>query len=174
MHNEISAERALELSQECGPFGALIVKTMPSLTRRRDPDAPQETWFINYADVRVGMISRRAGVPADADQWGWAVGFYPASYRGVRASGTARSFDAARAAFEAAWQWLLPKITEADFTEHRQHRAFDAWKRAMWDRGCKLPTQVEDGRSTCFCGATIGISDVEQHVLTAHMDQVGD
>jgi hypothetical protein len=43
---------------------------MPSLTRRRDPDASQETWFINYGDVRVGMFGRRAGVPADADQWG--------------------------------------------------------------------------------------------------------
>jgi hypothetical protein len=43
------------------------------------------------------MISRRAGVPADADQWGWVVGFYPASHRGVRASGTAKSFDATRA-----------------------------------------------------------------------------
>ena len=46
-------------------------------------------------------------------------------------------------------------------------------KQAMWDAGLKLPTQVADGRSTCFCGAAIGIADVEQHVLAAHMEQVG-
>jgi len=142
---------------------------MPTLTRRRDPDAPQETWHIHYGDVQVGMIGRRAGVPAEADQWGWAVGFYPASRRGVRASGTAKSFDAARATFEAAWQWLRPNVTEADFTEYRRHRALDTWKRAMWAQGLKLPTQVADGRSTCFCGAEIGIADMERHVLTAHM-----
>jgi hypothetical protein len=43
-------------------------------------------------------------VPADADQWSWAVGFYPASHRGVRASGTTKSFDAARATFDVEWQ----------------------------------------------------------------------
>jgi hypothetical protein len=94
----------------------------------------------------------------------------PASHRGVRATRTAKSFDAARTTFEAAWQWLLPKLTEADFTEHRRHRAFKAWKHAMWDAGCKLPTQVADGRPTCFCGAAIGIAEVERHVLAAHME----
>jgi hypothetical protein len=84
--------------------------------------------------------------------------------------GTAKSFDAARTTFEAACQWLLPKLTEADFTEWRRQRAWDAWKQAMWDAGLKLPTQVADGRSRCFCGAEIGIADVEQHVLAAHME----
>jgi hypothetical protein len=141
---------------------------MPSLTRRRDPDANQETWLIHY-DIRVGSIAMRAGVTADKDQWDWSVGFYPAWDRGLRASGTAKSFDAARAAFDIAWQWLLPKITEADFTEYRRHRTFDAWTRAMWDAGCKLPTQVADGRSTCFCGAAIGIADMASpHLFRAH------
>jgi hypothetical protein len=143
---------------------------MPALTRRRDPDANQETWLIHYDDIRVGSIAMRAGVPTDKDQWGWSVGFYPASDRGLRASGTAKSFDAARAAFDMAWQWLLPKFREADFTEYRRHRAFDAWKRAMWDAGLKLPTQVADGRATCFCGAEIGIADVESHVYAVHME----
>jgi hypothetical protein len=57
---------------------------------------------------------------------GWS-----ASHRGVRASGTAKSFDAARTTFEAAWQCRRPNVTEADFTEYRRHRALDAWKRAM-------------------------------------------
>jgi hypothetical protein len=50
-------------------------------------------------------------------------GFYPASHRGVRASGTAKSYDAARATFETAWHWLLPQLTEADFTEFRRQHA---------------------------------------------------
>ena len=41
---------------------------MPTLTRRRSPDAQQETWLVHYGDVHVGTISERAGVPADADQ----------------------------------------------------------------------------------------------------------
>ena len=98
---------------------------MPALTRRRDPDANQETWLIHYDDIRVGNIAMRTGVPIDKDQWGWSVGFYPASDRGLRASGTAKTFDAARAIFDMAWQWLLPKFTEADFTAYRRHRAFE-------------------------------------------------
>jgi hypothetical protein len=27
----------------------------------------------------------------------------------------------------------------------------------MWEAGLKLPTQVADGRSRCFCGAEFGI-----------------
>jgi hypothetical protein len=36
---------------------------MPGLTRRHDPDARQETWLINYGDVRVGTIAERVGKP---------------------------------------------------------------------------------------------------------------
>jgi hypothetical protein len=150
--------------------GSAQTRNMPSLTHRRSPDSDQGIWIIHYDDIRVGSIAMRDGVPADKDQWGWSVGFYPAADRGLRASGTAKSLDAARAAFDVAWQWLLPKFTETDFTEHRQHRAFDAWKRAMWNRGCKLPRQVADGRSTCFCGAAIGIADMESHVYAEHME----
>src|ERR1700739_3743686 len=32
---------------------------MPTLTRRRDPDASQETWLIHYGDVRIGTIAER-------------------------------------------------------------------------------------------------------------------
>jgi hypothetical protein len=126
---------------------------MPALTRRRDPAAHDETWLIHYDDVHVGTIRMRTGVPTNVDQWGWAIGSYPTSHRGLRASGTAKSFDMARGAFETAWRWLLPQTTPADFIEHRQHRAHEAWKRAMREAGCKLPTQMPDGRSRCFCGA---------------------
>jgi hypothetical protein len=48
-------------------------------------------------------------------------------------------------------------------------RAFEEWKHAMWDPGCKLPTQAADGRSECFCGAPIDIADVYRHVYAARI-----
>jgi hypothetical protein len=36
---------------------------MPNITRRRDPEAQQETWLIHYGDVRVGVIAERVGNP---------------------------------------------------------------------------------------------------------------
>jgi hypothetical protein len=142
---------------------------MPALTRRRDPDAHHEAWLIHFDGIHIGTIRMRSGVPGTVDQWGWTCGFYPASHRGVRADGTATSFDEARASFETAWRQLLTRATDADFEVHRRYRAREAWKHGMWDAGCKLPTQVADGRSRCFCGAEIGIADVEQHVNVAHM-----
>jgi hypothetical protein len=72
-------------------------------------------------------------------------------------------------AFESAWRVFLAKRTEADFDEYRKHRAWTAWKYAMWDSGCKLPTQVASGQSRCFCGAVIDIKGMSQHVHIAHM-----
>jgi hypothetical protein len=43
---------------------------MAVLTRRRNPDASQETWQVYYGDVRVGSIAIRSGNPADTDPWG--------------------------------------------------------------------------------------------------------
>jgi hypothetical protein len=40
----------------------------------------------------------------------------------------------------------------------------------MWDAGCKVPTQLAEGRSRCFCGAEISIADSEGHVHAAHME----
>ena len=37
------------------------------LTRRRDPDAKQETWLIHYGDVHAGMIEAASTTPSDAD-----------------------------------------------------------------------------------------------------------
>jgi hypothetical protein len=36
---------------------------MPALTRRRNPDARQESWLVFYGDVRVGTIAIRSGNP---------------------------------------------------------------------------------------------------------------
>jgi len=40
----------------------------------------------------------------------------------------------------------------------------------MWDAGCKMPTQMADGRSRCFCGAAIDVETADQHVSAAHLD----
>jgi hypothetical protein len=143
---------------------------MPELTRRRDPDAQQETWLIHYGDVRVGVIAERIGNPDSTPGWQWSCGFYPGSQLAERASGLADSFDQARRAFGAAWRVCLANRTEADFEEYRRDRAFHAWKQAMWAAGLKLPTQAADGRAVCFCGAAIGLKDMDVHVYAAHME----
>ena len=142
------------------------------LTRRRDPDRHRKCWHIYYGDTRVGTIAEeRAGVPVDADQWEWRVGFYPLNQRPGRHVGdSAATFDQARAAFEEAWRAYLPRCTEPDFAEHRRHRAFTSWKYKMHDEGMKLPTQLTSGISKCFCGAPLTIASVDSHIEQAHMD----
>ena len=138
---------------------------MPTLTRRRDPDAPQETWHIHYGDVQVGMIGSRAGVPADADRWGWVVGL---------ASRRARERDRQELRCGARHRRGGVAVAPAQRHGSRLHR-ISAAPRARHVEACHVgsglgaATQVADGRSTCFCGAAIGIADVEQHVLAAHM-----
>ena len=70
---------------------------MPALTRRRDPDAQQETWLIYYGDVQVGTISERTGNPTGTPRWQWACGFYPGSHPSEHARGIVDIFDQARA-----------------------------------------------------------------------------
>lgn len=142
---------------------------MTELTRRRDLNSTREAWRIYYGDVRVGSIGLRAGAPATAtEQWEWSCGFNPPAHLGTLA-GTAASFNHARAAFEKAWKTYLPKCKDADFDVWRRQQAIVRWKYAMWDAGCKLPTQMPDGRSRCFCGAEIEIRTVTDHIYTAHL-----
>jgi hypothetical protein len=142
---------------------------MPALTRRLEKNRHQTCWHAFYGDVKVGTITERAGVPVNVDQWGWNCGFYPVSHRGIRAEGTAATFDKARADFEAAWRACLPRCTDGDFEEYRRQRAFTAWKYMMFDTGCRLPTQMPEYRSRCFCGAPIDSDTVDRHILTVHM-----
>jgi hypothetical protein len=37
---------------------------MPELTRRRDPDAQQETWLIHYGDARIANNGASRSTPA--------------------------------------------------------------------------------------------------------------
>jgi len=134
----------------------------------RRSSSATETWLIFYGDVHVGTISMGSGNPSGGDQWSWHCGFYPGSNPGDATNGTATNFDAARAVFENVRSVFLSKRTEADFQEYLRHRASDQWKLAMWDAHCKLPTQTADGRSRCFCGAEIGIADMDEHIYAAH------
>ena len=145
---------------------------MPALALRRQKDRHQESWQVCYGDVQVGWIGERAGVPKDAEQWGWHCGFFPLTHRGLRAHGVAESFDQARSAFEAAWRDYLPRCTEADFDEYRFERAHDAWKRRMWDAGCPMPSPTLSGTTKCFCGATISLRTSEDHIRAHHMEVV--
>jgi hypothetical protein len=42
----------------------------------------------------------------------------------------------------------------------------------MWDAGEKLPTQLPTGRSQCYCGASIDMAGVGEHVRGAHSSKV--
>jgi hypothetical protein len=111
---------------------------MPALTRRRSPDHRQECWQIYYGDIHAGTITERVGNPHDTDQWAWRCGFYPGSDPGECTSGTAASFDEARADFGRAWKVFLSKRTEADFQAWRYQRDWTERKYALWDAGKKL------------------------------------
>jgi hypothetical protein len=111
---------------------------MPALTRKRVNDRP-ETWHVHYAGVRVGVIVERSGAPPSSDQWQWCCGFYPGSNPGDDRHGTAASFEAARAAFEAAWHDYLPNLTDADFQAWRDQEAWTAEKYRRFDRHERMP-----------------------------------
>lgn len=148
----------------------LFTRNIPSMTaliRRRSDNPHQETWNVYFGDVRIGSIGIRAGVPTSADQWGWSLGFYPGTEPGTHSHGSAASFEQARADFEAAWQRLVPTLSEDNFERCRRSRDFHAWKYRMWDCGCRMPTQNEDGWSACFCGERIPVA-CNEHIHTVH------
>jgi hypothetical protein len=124
---------------------------MPALTRRRYHDRP-DCWHVFYGDVQVGTIARRVGCPVDVDQWEWRCGFYPGMHPSEHQDGTAETFEAARADFEAAWQQILPTRTGADFQEWRHQRDQTERKYAMWERGDLLPSQKPNSMMRCPCG----------------------
>ncbi|WP_038950361.1 hypothetical protein [Bradyrhizobium genomosp. III] len=136
---------------------------MTTLTRRSDN---HNGWHVYFGDVRIGQIGKRSGVPTHADQWGWILGFYPGTT--ARLTGSAVSFEQARKQFESAWSRLAPTLSEDQFQIWRRDRDFHAWKYRMWERGCLLPTQKQDGRARCFCGEAITNADIPSHIQAAH------
>jgi hypothetical protein len=146
--------------------GLRLNTAMPELTRRRSADHRRECWHVYYGDIQAGTIAARARTPNDTNPWEWSCGFHP----GEQHNGTAATFDAARAQFEQAWRVFLSTRTERDFQEWREERAWTAWKYKMWDTRHRLPTQMTEGRSKCFCGADITIREMGQHVRSVHME----
>jgi hypothetical protein len=144
-----------------------------TLTRRRWNNDP-ECWAIMHGDVRIGTIGKRSGVSDHADQWQWFSGFYPGCGPSDLENGTGATYDEAEERFAKAWARLLPCKTESDFQEWRDQRDWTAWKYAMHDASCLMPTQAINGRSRCFCGADIGLSDTLEHVLATHRPQPFD
>jgi hypothetical protein len=147
---------------------------MPALTRRRSPDAPEECWHIYFGDVHAGTIAIRAGIPHDEDPWGWSCGFYPGSGPGEFTSGSAETFDEARADFEVAWRVFLANRTEADFRVWRDQRDWTDRKYAMWERGERMPSQMPRSLMRCPCGETFDSHKLERtlthvpHITAAH------
>jgi hypothetical protein len=64
----------------------------------------------------------------------------------------------------------LPTIPDGAFDEYRRSRAWHAWKEAMWNAHCLLPTQAAKGGSKCFCRAGIDLRSTVDHIYATHMD----
>lgn len=142
---------------------------MNALTRRRLDTENLESWGIFDGDVRVGGLTKVNGTGSQV-LWQWACGFYPGcNKRTQQSGGNCETFDEAKARFQETWDRLEPQITPAMRTEWLEHQAFTAWKYAMHEAGCRMPTQNATGRSRCFCGADLAIAAVPEHVRTAHM-----
>jgi hypothetical protein len=130
-----------------------------------------ERWRVFYGNVQVGTIGERVGVPKDVDQWGWICGFYPRASYGLKyRDGSSPTLEEACADFDAAWRLYLSGCTAEDFAVWRRQRAFTAWKYAIWDAGCRMPTQTVDGWTKCFCGAAIDNNSAHDHIVSSHME----
>jgi hypothetical protein len=110
----------------------------PHLTRRPDPHR-KDAWLVYADDICAGSISRAVGLPNAAEAWKFSAGFYPGSRPGEIKSGSADTFDEARAAFEIAWRTFASTRTEADFEAWREQRDWTARKYAARDRGEEVP-----------------------------------
>jgi hypothetical protein len=108
-------------------------------------DHRQECWLIYYGDIHAGTITERVGNPHDTERWEWRCGFYPGSHPGEHQSGTAASFDEARADFESEWKIFLSKRTEADFRAWRDQRDWTAEKCRRFGRGERMPPDWRAG-----------------------------
>jgi hypothetical protein len=92
-----------------------------------------------FGDVHVGTLAIRIRNPHDTDPWQWDCGFYPGSTPGEHHSGTAATFDQARADFESAWKIFLSNRTEADFRLWRDQRDWTAEKYRRFHRHEPMP-----------------------------------
>ncbi len=137
---------------------------MPELTRRRYKERA-DCWQIYFDDVQAGTIAKRTGAPIDKDPWEWSAGFYPGCEPGEIRTGTAVTFDHARADFEQAWRVFLSNRTEADFQEWRDARDWTARKYAMWAAGERLPSQKRNSLMRCSCGEVFDSHKLENNLI---------
>lgn len=135
------------------------------LTRRRDATENLEQWSIYDEGVLVGLM-RKVGATDGKTAWQWSCGMSELPHQ---PSGSAADFDEARAELQQAWDEIAHQVTPAMREEWLYHEAFTAWKYAMHDAGCQMPTQKPEGWSHCFCGARITTSGVPDHIRVAHM-----
>ena len=78
-------------------------------------------------------------------------------------SGTAATFDQARADFEAAWRTFLSKRTEADFQAWRRQLDWTAEKYRRLDRGERMPHDLS------FASAHVSTSAIRAGGIRAAM-----
>lgn len=138
------------------------------LTRRLFRENHYQRWDIFDGDVCVGALTEVSGTEGRM-LWQWCCGFYPGCDLRQQSAGNEDTFDRAKACFQEAWERRRPQITQAMRDEWLYQEASTAWKYAMHDAGCKLPTATNTGVSRCFCGAEVTIRDVPGHVRAAHM-----
>ena len=79
------------------------------------------------------------GRPNAATEWQWRAGFYPSSRPGEIKTGTADSFELAKAAFKKAWLTFAASRTEADFKALRDHVEWTRRKHGSTDNSESVP-----------------------------------
>ena len=87
---------------------------MSTLTRRRDPESPNETWRIYFGDVEAGTIVERTEGPFGSPAWHWFCGFYRGSGPGEQTVGRVHTYEQARRAFQKAWNVFLSHQSQED------------------------------------------------------------
>jgi hypothetical protein len=107
------------------------------LTRRPDAHRP-DCWRIFCADICAGWIAKTTTVAAQV-QWVWSAGFYPGTAPGEIRTGTAASYDEAKAAFTIAWLKFAHSRKSADFQAYRDQQEWTARKYALRGQGKEIP-----------------------------------
>ncbi len=129
------------------------------VTRRAD--AEPDSWSIWYDNVCVGSIAKQPWNTQHGIRWLWTCGFQPGATPKDYSSGLTDTFEEARDQWQAAWEVYLPRRTDIDFEEWRQHQRFMANKMA----GRLLP-DAPANIMDCACGAKFDSykpTEVEAH-----------
>jgi hypothetical protein len=105
--------------------------------------------------MTISALERSASAPGSRSTSTSGIGtaaFYPGLHPRQHLSGTAATFDEARACFEADWKALLPDIPDGALEEYRHDRDQRAEMRAKPARGEKLDSEIPSSIMRCVCG----------------------